>query len=62
MAKCAMTSCHNEAVPWLVHKYSGKAFCEKCARQINQWNSKEELIPLSKLLEQMPRITEASNG
>lgn len=45
MEKCAVTNCKNEADPRLVHKYSGKVFCPSCAKQVNGWNPKEDVIP-----------------
>lgn len=44
--ECACVGCTNEADPRLVHKYSGKVFCLSCARQVNGWNPKEDVVPI----------------
>lgn len=50
--KCAVTTCQNEAEPKLVHVYTGKTYCPACARKINQWDSRKEVVPFPKQLEQ----------
>lgn len=44
--ECEVVGCTNEADPRLVHIYSGKVFCLSCAKQINGWNSKEDVVPI----------------
>lgn len=44
--QCEVVGCTNEADPRLVHKYSGKVFCPSCARQVNGWNPKEDVVPI----------------
>jgi uncharacterized Zn finger protein (UPF0148 family) len=46
MSRCQAVGCKNEADPRLVHKYSGKVFCPSCAKRINGWNSKEDVVPI----------------
>ena len=56
MAKCERIGCGNEANPQLVHRYTGRVFCEKCAKQINQWNSQEEVVPFPKNVIEAPDV------
>lgn len=55
MAKCGRTACQNEASPLLVHPHSGRTYCVRCARRINEgspglipWPTKAQLIALAK--------------
>lgn len=42
--KCARTACLAEADPRLRHRDTGRAYCPRCARSINELN-KTDLIP-----------------
>lgn len=43
--KCNVTACDREAHPLLVHKDNGKAYCVRCARNINEYAAPVVLIP-----------------
>ncbi len=43
--KCNVTACNREAFPLLIHKDNHKAYCPRCARNINEHNKPTILIP-----------------
>jgi hypothetical protein len=50
--KCGRTACKREALPHLLNSGTGKTYCLKCARQIQESASRSGIVLFESLVEE----------